>query len=146
MPDLHPLTDLAVERMLSEHALLYDLLEESEHITSDVDSWDSVLIGIQELRQMIYDDFASQEKEGYLRDAVVVAPRFTTKCQTLRNEHRLLLSELDAILDELNYGPNDTSSSIHQRFLHFVKRYLKHEEDENTLVQTAFLVDLGCGD
>ncbi|GAA4433840.1 hypothetical protein [Bremerella cremea] len=146
MPDLQRLTDAAVTKLLTEHALLYDLLEEADRITAEGDSPEPLLLGLLELRDMMHDQFAREEYGGYLRDTISIAPRYSAECEQLRHEHRLLLSDIDAMLDDLHHSPDETLSTFHVRFRDFTTRFLNHEHHENAVVQKALEDDIGVGD
>lgn len=146
MPNLQRLTDAAVLKLLTEHALLHDLLEESEQAHSDPEAANAILLGLHELREMIGDQFAREEQGGYLKETISVAPRFSGECEQLRHEHRLLLSDLDAMLDDLQQNPAEAVVSFHTRFRDFATRFLKHEHHENAIVQMALEEDIGVCD
>lgn len=146
MPDLQRLTDAAVNKLLTEHALLHDLLEEADRVTIEADSADGLVLGLQELREMMHDQFTREEYGGYLQETVTIAPRYSSECEQLRHEHRLLLSDIDAMLDDLTHDPHGTLGTFHMRFREFTTRYLNHEHHENAIVQKALDDDIGVGD
>lgn len=146
MPDLQRLTEAAVHKLLSEHALLHELLVEADRISIEDDTADALILGLQELRDMMHDQFAREEYGGYLQETVSIAPRFSTECEQLRHEHRLLLSDIDAMLDDLSHSPEESLGTFHVRFRDFATRYLNHEHHENAIVQKALDDDIGVGD
>ncbi len=146
MPDLQRLSDAAVLKLLTEHALLHDLLEEAERAAAEGDVPDAMILGLRELREMMHEQFASEEHGGYLRDTITSEPRFISECQQLWHEHRLLLSDVDAMLDDLRHSPQETMPHLHIRFRQFVTRYLNHEQHENAVVQKSLDEDIGGGD
>lgn len=146
MPNLQHLTDASLLKLLTEHALLHDLLEESERAAAEGDSPEAIILGLNELRDMIGDQFAREEQGGYLKDTISLAPQFAKECEQLRQEHRLLLSDLDAMLDDLQHSPAETMASFHARFRDFATRFLKHEHHETALVQMALEEDIGVCD
>ncbi|MBI1248986.1 hypothetical protein GC197_14230 [bacterium] len=146
MPDLQRLSDAAVTQLLTEHALLHDLLEEADRITAEADSADTLVQGLLELRDMMYQQFAREENGGYLRDTINIAPRYASECEQLRLQHRLLLSDVDAMLDDMHHSPEETLATFHVRFRDFATRFLSHEHQENAIVQKALEDDIGVGD
>lgn len=146
MPDLQRLTDAAVTKLLTEHALLHDLLEEADRISAEGDSVEPLVIGLHELRDMMHDQFAKEECGGYLQDTISIAPRYSSECEQLRLDHRLLLSDIDAMLDDLHHSPTETLATFHVRFRDFTTRFLNHEHHENAVVQKALEEDIGVGD
>lgn len=146
MPNLQQLTDAAVNKLLIEHALLHELLEEGDRLSVEADTPDALVLGLHELREIMHDRFASEECGGYLQDTVTIAPRYSAECENLRHEHRLLLSDLDAMLDDLNHSPQETLMTFHARFRDFTTRFLNHEHHENAVVQRALEDDIGVGD
>lgn len=55
MPDLQRLSDAAVLKLLTEHALLHDLLEEAERAAAEGDAPDAMILGLRELREMMHE-------------------------------------------------------------------------------------------
>ncbi|RCS47787.1 hypothetical protein DTL42_14835 [Bremerella cremea] len=146
MPSLQRLTDTAVSKLLTEHALLHELLVEADRVTIEADSAEALILGLQELREMMHDQFAREEYGGYLQETVAIAPRYSSECEQLRHEHRLLLSDIDAMLDELTQDPDGTLGTFHVRFREFTTCFLSHEHHENAVVQKALDDDIGVGD
>ncbi|MHC2069597.1 hypothetical protein ACYFX5_19160 [Bremerella sp. T1] len=146
MPDLQRLTDAAVTKLLTEHALLHDLLEEADRITAEGDTPEALVLGLHELREMMHDQFAEEECGGYLQETVSIAPRYSSECEQLRHEHRLMLSDVDAMLDDLHHSPYETLGTFHVRFREFTTRFLNHEHHKNAIVQKALEDDIGVGD
>ncbi len=146
MPDLQRLTDAAVSKLLTEHALLHELLVEADRTNIEEDSAETLMLGLQELREMMHDQFSREEYGGYLQETIAIAPRYSTECEQLRHEHRLLLSDIEAMLDDLTHNPEETLGAFHVRFRDFATRYLSHEHHENAIVQKALDDDIGVGD
>ncbi len=101
-----------------------------------------VLRRIRRLQRDLARHFADEEKVGFLRHAVEVAPRLSRRARAIASEHarlRIGLEEL-ANLAQRELAP---WAELRFAFQAFSAELEVHEDRENELIDEAFLDDLG---
>jgi hypothetical protein len=94
---------------------------------------------VKRLRDILADHFASEERGGYLADAVNTAPRLSESAKTLESQHAEFLKTLDRFIGRLA----NCESAYHcwedvgAEFEDFMQRLDQHEADEMSLVRQA---------
>lgn len=146
------------ERFRREHhALVYLLgqirarfrtghhLEPGEHVS------ERLIDALVELRDHLGMMFALEESPVLPPDIGTLAPRLAGHFQELRDEHRVLFSELCRTI-ELSEDAfchrklDDLLDRIERKFDEFQRHLNAHEERENSLLQQAFNDDIGVGE
>ncbi len=103
---------------------------------------------VQNLRDLLAEHFAEEERDGYLRAALAAAPQFTRHAATLREQHARFLERVDHLIKRL---PQCEPVSPYWRELRdeleqLVADLRQHEQSENAIVQAAFEDDLETKD
>ncbi|MGY8770094.1 MAG: hypothetical protein ACKVH8_16885 [Pirellulales bacterium] len=141
------ISEIALRELLAEHAVLNHLLEELESLSPDVQEipHNSASM-LHELRWRLGNQFEAEEEDGYLSEALALAPNFIAEAEQLRQEHAMFLKEVEELW---HWAEDQTEVQVdvfRTRYRKFVERYLNHEYHENSLVQKAFDLDVGTCD
>ena len=103
---------------------------------------------VQELRDLLAEHFADEERGGYLGSALAVAPQFASQAATLCTEHAQFLERLDHLVARLRYS--EATSNYWRASCLEIEQVIadlrRHEQRENAIVQAAFEQDLGTND
>jgi iron-sulfur cluster repair protein YtfE (RIC family) len=97
------------------------------------------------LRDHLAVHFTGEEREGFLREALTVAPQLRQRATQLREEHRGFLEALDRLMANLRFDEPETWKESRSDFGRLVLDLRRHEGSENALVQNAFGAELGLG-
>ena len=114
-------------------------------------NWRQVAEDLGRLRDQLAMHFALEEAFGYFEDAVDVAPRLSTRAETLRAEHDrffLHVCDLVELAERLLYHeqPPRQMAAVMQGFQQFHADFSRHEAQERELIMEAFDEDIGVGD
>jgi hemerythrin len=142
------------EMILREHRELKELLARARTAICE-DQRDSQrakqLIG--DLYEHLQSHFFHEEEGGYMCEALERAPRLIRQAEELHEQHETLAEMLGELRDFVQHvGPadarprNDWWKELARRFQTFGKQLLRHEADEDDLVQEAFTRDVGTCD
>jgi len=102
---------------------------------------------LRELEHLLPEHFEYEESGGYLAEALAVAPRLTRRAQRLRDEHSGFSAKLAALaarareVGELPGSWKALATAVKK----FTYELRHHELEENTLINEAFMDDLGGG-
>ena len=103
---------------------------------------------VQELRDLLAEHFADEERGGYLGSALAVAPQFASQAATLCTEHAQFLERLDHLVARLR--DSEATSNYWRASRSEIEQVIadlrRHEQRENAIVQAAFEQDLGTND
>ena len=99
---------------------------------------------LDEFRRVLCSHFEWEEKCGLFEGVIARAPRLANRASTLLTEHQELRADLDRLLEDTLEGAAETE--IRDRFYALRKRLVYHDYAESSLLQRAFLDDLGDGD
>jgi RNA polymerase-binding transcription factor DksA len=103
---------------------------------------------LSELSRQLPERFSVEERDGYLTEALDVAPRFSRQATALMRQHaefsqriRAIVKEAEAALESADewLGVRDHS---HQLCLDLIT----HEQAECDIIESAFLDDMGASD
>ncbi len=103
---------------------------------------------VRELRDLLAEHFAEEERDGYLSAALAAAPRFSKLAGTLCEQHGQFLERLDHLIARLR----DSEPTSHywrasrDEIEGLIFDLRQHEQSENAIVQAAFEDDLGTKD
>ena len=137
-----------------EHGELKDLLSQVRSAIHDQQP------DAQQARQLIGDlyeriqsHFHHEEAGGYLSEALEQAPRLTNQVGRLHEQHETLSEVLGELRNHVQRTvPTDDPRAdawwkeLTDRFQDFSNQLLRHESEEDKLVQEAFNRDLGTCD
>ena len=136
-------------QMLREHEELRVLLGKIHQLTS------SCTAPVAEVRetvtaffQHVLKHFESEEADGYFGEVVLQAPRVSDRVTTLGAEHTLLREQLAAISEtvEAFQGSETDWKTLGEELHQFSVELMRHENEENELLQEVFTEDLGSKD
>ncbi len=103
---------------------------------------------VQELRDLLAEHFADEERGGYLGSALAVAPQFASQAATLCTEHAQFLERLDHLVARLR--DSEATSNYWRASRSEIEQVIadlrRHEQRENAIVQAAFEQNLGTND
>jgi len=110
---------------------------------------DSVRDSLSSLHSHLKNHFAFEEFGGFMEEVLHALPSLSRQVERLRADHERMLADLgrvSSIAEECATAtgppPRELCEEVH-RFLEMLRR---HENEENNLVQRAFLDDLGTVD
>jgi hypothetical protein len=143
----------AVSQILAEHQRLFHFLIELQRIfiptppESELEKTrDAVVPKLRELRATLEEHFQREEAGGYLEDAACKFPSVGKLVDRIIQEHPVLLTRLDGILETLS-SPQITFPQwqiAHSQFAAYMKQQREHEHRENEIIQQGFNEDLGA--
>ncbi|HXY36520.1 MAG TPA: hemerythrin domain-containing protein [Planctomycetaceae bacterium] len=143
----------SLQALLKEHQEIARRIAELRQWWSELDSlgirkFGEMAFRVQELRDLLAEHFAGEERDGYLRAALAVAPQFTRPAATLREEHAQFLERLDQQIARLQQCEPESGYWRESRdeIEQLVAALRQHEQSENAIVQAAFEDDLGTKD
>ncbi len=115
---------------------------------SEPDVFNRLSKRLLELHARLLEHFVDEESGGYLKPALDVAPRYTSRAETLQKQHGDFLRRLDTINSRLlrQNQPDFRWADIQVELKTFLDDLHQHEHAENKIMQTAFGDDLGAGD
>lgn len=101
-----------------------------------------------QLASLLRYHFAREEEAGYFDEIVELAPRLAGQIDALRDEHEQLLHRLQQFDQQIVSMSNVSADyeMFRRDFGRFLDDCLEHEARETTLVQEAYLTDIGTGD
>lgn len=90
--------------------------------------------------------FREEEAEGYLSDALEVAPHLAHQAELLERQHATLNAALTELLALLAEPPGGGAGNLAARMAEFLDQLSAHEAAEGALLELAFTDDLGNKD
>lgn len=96
------------------------------------------------LRDHLATHFAREEEGGYLEEALVHSPGFQSEANHLMDEHPQLLTRFDVLLEMAKAKADEPARwlAMAKEVNEAINQLLRHELDENKLLQDAFTADL----
>lgn len=139
----------AVEQMRVEHEQLRHLLKEiSAALKGNSRQQRQIDRLMVQLSELVESHFRHEEEGGYLKTALARAPHLAIKAEKLREQHAMLLEEIDKLGMLVHSGVESPAWwSRVEGDLHQIEVNMRHhEEAEIDLLQKAFSEDIGGGD
>ncbi len=99
---------------------------------------------LDEFRRVLFSHFEWEERSGLFAGIVAQAPRLAKQASSVVAEHRRLRGELDGLIEENLQGAGERH--VRDRFHRIRLRLVYHDYAESSLLQRAYLEDLGGGD
>jgi hypothetical protein len=143
----------SLQAFLKEHQEVGRRLAELRQWWSELDAlgmrkFGEMAFRVQEVRDLLAEHFAEEERGGYLSAALTRAPEFSRPAETLREQHAQFLERFDHLVARLR--ESEPSSQYWRASRDEIERLVadlrQHEQSENAIVQAAFENDLGTND
>lgn len=123
------------ERIEDDHHSVRGLVADIRE-TTELNKLNSLL---GELRSILVPHFAAEEAPSGLQSVVLdAAPHYYVKVGRLLQDHSKILSELDAL--------NDQVLGVLKGAAHLARHIAEHEREEADLLVDSLYTDLGTGD
>jgi len=103
---------------------------------------------LKELRAALATHFNNEECEGFFEQVVTRAPQLSRQAQKLTHEHVDMLEQIDSLVRaaEIAAAESVCPPELATRFHDFSKKLMHHESEENGMLQSAYVDDLGTKD
>lgn len=101
---------------------------------------------LRNFKKGLQGHFETEERSGYLSDALSLAPQLQARADVLRNEHPAMVQVIDAILSAVESTAAPDLIKERTSFERLIADLRRHEQAENALVLEAFDEELGAGD
>jgi hemerythrin-like domain-containing protein len=136
-----------VEALRMAHInLLKDLagLEDAVHSSLGTDAVEMRSL-LERTRTHILEHFRFEEHNGYMDAVIHREPNLARTVENLREEHRQLAQELEALIERTRTGRH-LDDAFRDQVRSWLESVRRHEARENTLVQDAFNSDFSALD
>jgi hypothetical protein len=101
---------------------------------------------LRQLGDQLIGDFALEESGGYFTEAMLHAPHLEARSQTLMNQHGKLSAVARELVPPVGKGADAWWEETRHRFAALQQELLLHERSEDSLLQEAYVDDLGSKD
>ena len=143
----------SLTRLLEEHRELMGRISEIRKWWAELDQFGLPKFGemgtrVEELKHILVEHFLEEEKDGYLAEALAVAPQYAGQAEELQKQHGEMLETLNDFSQrlEMSEPPFDSWQKARDEFEEIIASLRRHERAENEIVQSAFETDTGTGD
>jgi hypothetical protein len=144
-----PITNQVFEEIEREHRALHQKLRALHDVlASDINARDEFVSMLHDLRKALEVHFANEEFHGFFGEVVEHAPHLKRDADLLCVEHRDMLHTATELARFAAAGSCSTPwwRELRTRFDAFSDQLLRHESDENELLQRTYNDDLGESD
>jgi hypothetical protein len=138
-----------IARVRREHDALRDKVHQIHTVLAlPKPTRDEIETLLRDFLNALIVHFWSEEDEGFFREVTAQAPHLTGQADRLCDEHRQLLREVDELCRFAAAGSpsiawwRELSSRCHE----VSRRLMRHEREENKLLQQAHQEDIGTFD
>lgn len=100
---------------------------------------------LERTRTHILEHFRFEEQNGYMDAVLHREPNLARTVENLREEHRQLAQEMEALIERTRTGRH-LEDAFRDQVRSWLESVRRHEARENTLVQDAFNVDFSALD
>lgn len=132
-----------------DHEELRRMLGEVHHALSQkLESVARVVELLASLTDHLETHFNEEEATGIFQEVAARTPRLSSRASDLRAEHQQFRQIVQALNEVAKSGDGaaDWWQQLEVAFHDFSKDLMRHEHEENELVQVAYGQDLGLGD
>jgi hypothetical protein len=126
-------------------ALFAALSELVGSIALDPESRARALHLLDDLESQLPAHFAYEEAGGYLSEELAAAPRLRHRAGRLQREHRELSLRLSHFARHARAGEATDWKGLAEELRDFIDAVRQHELEENRLIRSALMDDLGGG-
>jgi hypothetical protein len=131
-----------VRHLRVQHRRLNEALQRigETFLEKDIEAPARLVNGLAELRQDLAHHFAEEEEGGCLEEAVSRCPSLSADVRHVEEQHAVLLSELDDVIDDARQEQGDSAKGapLLQEFGRFAESLRRHESAENRILQLGF--------
>ena len=139
--------------MLEEHAELTRRVANLREWWNELDQYGLPKFGemgsrVDELRDLLAEHFADEEKDGYFAPVLAVSPNLDRQVNKLQEQHGQLLERLNDFANRLQMSkpPFDSWQKAYRELETILADLRKHEQAENGIVQSTFDNDVTAAD
>ena len=138
--------------ILREHrelmALITDLGERASKGADSGEHWSEDLADIlARLRTTLHQHFASEEEGPFATEFPASFPQLADRLEDILGEHRDLMERVDQLTREVNEASEKATAeevaAIREDVRAFIEAIRAHESAENSLLQQAYIEDIG---
>ncbi len=143
----YPTEKNAFQEVLDDHKALRALLARIDETLAQHQA--TVAEAARLLNQLgdhLIGHFALEESGGYFTEAVLYAPHLAARSQMLMGQHGKLATAARELLAPSGLGADAWWEETRNRFAGFQRALLHHEQGEDSLLQEAYVYDLGSTD
>jgi hypothetical protein len=103
---------------------------------------------LSELSRQLPERFSVEERDGYLTEALDVAPRFSRQATALMRQHAEFSQRIRAIVKEAEAALESADEwlGVRDHSHHLCLDLITHEQAECDIIESAFLDDMGASD
>ena len=137
------------QQLQQDHDELRRLLGEVHHVlAAKLENVARVAEMVESLTDHVETHFDEEEATGVFDEVIAREPRLSPRADELRAEHARLKKTVQALNQAAKSGDgaSDWWEKLEKSFHDFSKDLMRHEHQENELVQVAYEQDLGAGD
>jgi hemerythrin-like domain-containing protein len=143
---MHPDAELRGGLREAHTALLHDLAEMKDAVFAAAEEDRAeIKARLDQTRTHIAEHFRFEEDNGYMDVVLQREPHQARTIEGLRDEHRRLAEQLEAIVEHVAAGRR-LDKAFREAVLAWLKAVRHHEAHESRLVQDAFNIDFGWED
>jgi hypothetical protein len=135
-----------IEDIEREHRALHKKLRAIHDVlSSDLNTRDEFVAMLLDLRKALEVHFANEEFHGFFGEVITHAPHLKREADVLCVEHRDMLHTATELARFAGAGSCSVPwwRELRTRFDAFSDQLLRHESDENELLQRTYMDDLG---
>jgi hypothetical protein len=129
----------------AEHRELGWVLQRLGHVLGNGRPWSTSAAreasqAVEELDAHLHHHFAQEEEGGYLEQALVAAPRFSSQAAELLKQHPAILAQVAEVVRTARRAGADATAwpVLKQQVKQLLVSLVAHEKAENAVVQEAF--------
>lgn len=144
-----PSPSLVAQQVEQEHDALRDLLAAIlNRFAHGPSAAAAVAEDLSELCGLLDAHFHTEEEAGFFAEIVDKDARFAGEATRLCDEHATMLQDAKSLADRVSTGGDLTAAwpDLRHDFHELSRRLMRHEGDENRLLQQAYLEDIGSKD
>ena len=144
------------KQLQQEHEVVLGIVNRLEHLAEQAardereQGWgESVRDSLSSLQSHLKNHFAFEEFGGFMEEVVHALPSVSRQVERLRTDHERMLADLgrvSSIAGECAAVTGPPPPNLCEEVHRFLEMLRQHENEENDLVQRAFLDDLGTVD
>lgn len=139
----------AYEKIKHEHEHLREVLKDvRDAFAGGQASIDRLPNALEALRNELDEHFALEESTGYFSAEIDVAPRLASQAESLLEQHQHFRDRLEELIRRCRESTDlqAEAEQLQAAVDEFTWNLLRHEAEENDLIQQAYTEDIGSKD